>query len=119
MAAVVGLNEAIVLQQLQYWLDDSIHEHDGRRWIYNTYAEWQAQFPFWSEKTIQRAMKNLIERGLVVMHRFNKQDWDRTNWYAIEYSEVNRLMDEECPKVYAICEEKRIAIATKHKGRRS
>lgn len=117
LAAIIGLEEAIVLQQLQYWLDGSTHEHDGRRWIYNTLGEWQAQFPFWTERVLQRIMKSLVARGLVVVHRFNKANWDRTNWYAIEYEEVEKLADE-CKNVYRSSEEKRIEIATRRKARK-
>ena len=40
LAAKIGLNEAIFLQQLHYWLVKSKHEHDELRWVYNTYEEW-------------------------------------------------------------------------------
>src|SRR5699024_12396798 len=42
LAMKIGLNEAIVLQQLHYWLRDtnSGMECDGVRWIYNTTEQW-------------------------------------------------------------------------------
>ena len=46
LAKKVGLNEAIFLQQLQYWLSESDHIHDGYKWVYNTYESWNKQFPF-------------------------------------------------------------------------
>ena len=35
LAQRIGLNEAIVLQQICYWLEDTTSgvEHDGKRWI--------------------------------------------------------------------------------------
>lgn len=66
LAAVIGLNEAMVVQQLHYWLRRSKHEHDGRKWIYNTLGEWQVQFPFWNEATLQRTMKSLVALKLNV-----------------------------------------------------
>ena len=47
LAMKIGLNEAIVLQQLHYWLRDtnSGMECDGVRWIYNTTEQWLEQFP--------------------------------------------------------------------------
>lgn len=112
LAAVIGLNEAIVLQQLQYWLKKSKHEHDGRRWIYNTFEEWQCQFPFWTEKTLQRIMGNLVRAELVVVKRFNRQSWDRTNWYAIEYDNVHAL-DGAGQKILAESQAKKDALARK------
>ncbi len=63
LAMKIGLNEAIVLQQLHYWLRDtnSGMECDGVRWIYNTTEQWLEQFPFWSESTLKRALPTFIE----------------------------------------------------------
>ena len=45
LAAVIGLNEAIVLNQIHYWIEknrgDEMHYRDGRTWTFNTYKEWQ------------------------------------------------------------------------------
>src|SRR4051794_20403714 len=81
LAVVIGLNEAIVLQQFHYWLIDSKHLYDGRPWIYNTLSEWQAQFPFWTERTLRRAIKNLKNQELIRIEQFNKKYCDRTNFY--------------------------------------
>ncbi|RVR60047.1 DUF4222 domain-containing protein, partial [Citrobacter freundii] len=53
LAYSIGLNEAIALQQINYWLQEtkSGMESDGVRWIYNTTEQWLEQFPFWSEST--------------------------------------------------------------------
>ena len=40
LATAIGLNEALMLQQIQYWLSRSDKEIDGRYWIYNTYEAW-------------------------------------------------------------------------------
>lgn len=47
LACRIGLNEAIVLQQLHYWLNEtnSGTEHGGIRWVYNTTEQWLEQFP--------------------------------------------------------------------------
>lgn len=116
LAAVVGLNEAIVLQQLHYWLRKSRHEHDGRVWVYNTLAEWQVQFPFWNEPHLQRTMKSLVDKKLVVVHRFNKQNWDRTNWYSIEYDTITR-MERQAEETLKKGREKKLAIETKRRLR--
>jgi len=91
LAVAIGLNDALFLQQLHYWLRRSDHEHDGKRWVYNTYEEWKDQFPFWSLDTMQRIAKRLVDRGLVEIHQFTKMDWDRKNWYAINYDKLETL----------------------------
>jgi hypothetical protein len=43
LAMKIGFREAIILQQVHYWLTKSLHIIEGRRWIYNTYKDWQKQ----------------------------------------------------------------------------
>lgn len=91
LAKVVGLNEAIVLQQLHYWLQESNHYIDGRRWIYNTYEDWEKQFPFWSNKTIRRTITKLENDGLIITGNYNKLKIDKTKWYSIDYQKLSIL----------------------------
>lgn len=89
LAVAIGLNEAIVLQQLHYWLNPKRNvgeEHDGRRWVYNTYENWKTNFPFWSLRTIQGIILKLEKEGLIEStDDFNKDYRDRTKWYTINY----------------------------------
>ena len=109
LALVVGLNEAIILQQLHYWLRKSAHFQDGRPWVYNTYEQWTEQFPFWSVDTVKRAIKSLEERGIVLASNYNKHPMDRTKWYSIDYdrlAEVARTareprVEEQQPEYFA------------------
>lgn len=85
LAKEIGLNEAIILQQIHYWLNNSKHNHEGKCWIYNSYKEWQKQFPFWSNATIRRAISSLEKQNLLVTGNFNKAGFDKTKWYTIDY----------------------------------
>ncbi len=85
LAAAIGLPDAIILQQLHYWLQQSRHVVEGQRWVYNTVADWHQQFPFWSERTIRTILARLEERGLVVTGSFNQRAFDRTKWYRLDY----------------------------------
>ena len=91
LAEKIGLNEAIMLQQIHFWLTRKPHEKDGRQWIYNTYAEWATQFPFWSESTIKRTIRSLEKKGLIITGNFNKVKIDKTKWYTIDYEKLERL----------------------------
>lgn len=88
LAERIGLNEAIVLQQICYWLEDTNSgvEHEGKRWVYNTIEEWNEQFPFWSSDTVKRALTSLRKHGLIEVEQLNKKQHDRTNFYSINHA---------------------------------
>jgi DnaD/phage-associated family protein len=85
LAEKIGLNEAIILQQMNYWLQKSKHEYEGKHWVYNTYEEWQEQFPFWSKSTIVRCITKLEKLGYLTTGNFNKSPIDKTKWYTINF----------------------------------
>ncbi|UYL93785.1 DNA replication initiation protein [Geobacillus phage vB_GthS_NIIg9.7] len=93
LAVKVGLNEAIILQQLHYWLKDSKNVRDGYTWVYNSYEDWHEQFPFWSVRTIKRIITGLENKGIIVSGCFNKMKADRTKWYRIDYKKLNEVIN--------------------------
>ncbi|OQM47511.1 replication protein [Anoxybacillus sp. UARK-01] len=95
LAKTVGLNESIILQQLHYWLERSTHTYEGYKWVYNTYEEWQEQFPFWSESTIRRIITKLEKQGLIITGNFNRSKIDKTKWYRINYEKLQQLQEEQ------------------------
>lgn len=94
LAYSIGLNEAIALQQINYWLQEtkSGMESDGVRWIYNTTEQWLEQFPFWSESTLKRTFTRLKTLGVLKIEQLNKSQRDMTNFYTINYE--SELLDE-------------------------
>ncbi|MCG0832904.1 phage replication initiation protein [Lactiplantibacillus plantarum] len=88
LAVKVGLNEAIVLQQFHYWLNRSNNERDGYKWIYNSYTSWHKQFPFWSIKTLKRAITSLEKDEFLISGNYNKAGFDKTKWYRINYEKL-------------------------------
>ena len=94
LACRIGLNEAIVLQQIHYWLNEtnSGTEHGGIRWVYNTTEQWLEQFPFWSESTLKRTFASLKSLGVLRREQLNKSKRDMTNFYTINYE--SELLEE-------------------------
>ncbi len=94
LAYSIGLNEAIALQQVNYWLQETNSglERDGVRWIYNTTEQWLEQFPFWSESTLKRTFTRLKSLGVLKVEQLNKSQRDMTNYYTINYE--SELLDE-------------------------
>lgn len=94
LAVGVGLNEAILLQKIHGWLQCTPKEHVGRNWIYNSYRSWHEQLPFMSETSIKRAIKNLIDKEIIITENFNKNSFDKTLWYSIDYEKLTKLIDD-------------------------
>lgn len=98
LAEKIGLHEAIILQQVHYWIVINIKNgrdfRDGYYWTYNSYPAWQKQFPFWSIPTIKRTFAGLEKTGLLISGNFNKTSMDRTKWYRIDYEKLESLIPE-------------------------
>jgi len=92
LACQIGLEEAIILQQVHYWLLRSKNEFDGRPWVYKTYAEWQNEFPFWSIPTIRRKISGLEKNGVLLVGNYNQYKLDQTKWYSINYNKLDKTL---------------------------
>jgi DnaD/phage-associated family protein len=89
LAEAIGLNEAIFVQQLHFWLNNKkTKERNGKKYVYNSYKMWKDQMPFWSESTIKRTVKSLEESELVVREYFSKGTLNRTSWYTLNYDKL-------------------------------
>ena len=69
LARVIGLNEAIFLQQLHYWLLKSSTYFENKKWVYKSIKEWENEFPFWSNSTIKRAINSLKKREVLLIKK--------------------------------------------------
>ncbi|PFZ02324.1 hypothetical protein COL75_16550 [Bacillus wiedmannii] len=85
LAVKIGINEAIVVQQVHYWLERSNHDFDGKKWVFNSLDKWCEQFPFWSKRTLERIFKKLEDENILIVGNYNKLSFDRTKWYSINY----------------------------------
>ena len=92
LAVQIGLNEAIFLQQVQYWIsrEAGILDEFGCRWIYNTVKQWRDQFPFWSESTIKRTIRSLEEQEVLLSTTIGDA-FNKTKAYTINYERIEEL----------------------------
>lgn len=96
LAKKLGINEAIVLQQLHFRLQKSPLKYEGYTWYNHTYAKWQKQFPFWSEKTISRIFLNLEKDQIIVSSQeYNPIKTYKTKYYRIDYDVLSVVLKEE------------------------
>ena len=86
LAALYGLDEAVMIQYLQGWIRHNRNKgsnlHEGKTWTYNSLARFAEMLPFWSFKQIRRILSSLRRQGVLTVGHFAKFWSDRTNWYA-------------------------------------
>jgi len=87
LAATIGLNEAIVLQQVHYLLDSGVNKNyqEGYFWFDSSYEEWQKKISFWSIRSLRRIIKSLEFEGFLISKKFNLNNLGKTKCYTINY----------------------------------
>jgi hypothetical protein len=101
LARAIGLEAAVVLQQLHFLIRLKIERHrehpeerardihDGHVWVWNTYDKWQENyFPFLSVRSLQRIFLNLENTGLILVGNYNDSNLNKTKWYSINYDHL-------------------------------
>ena len=82
-----GIEEAILLSNFEYWITKNKANNqnffDGYYWTYNSKKALTLLFPYMTDRKIDYAINNLINQGLIIKGNYNKNDFDRTLWYAI------------------------------------
>lgn len=91
LAMTIGLKEAMILHQMHYWLNSDRNSNikNGRHWVYNTYEQWKHQFPFWSERTIQRSILNLEKAN--ILDTYLSGGYRKVKYYTINYDQMKHL----------------------------
>lgn len=117
LAEKIGLNEAIILQQIHYWIEKNKEKEnnysDNKYWVYNSYKNWKNQFPFWSIPTIKRIIYNLEGKELLISANYNKMKADRTKWYTINYDILDKIgqsLYQNDTTIVSNCTEQRIKM---------
>ena len=104
LARELGLNEALVLQQINYWIEinkkSGKNYHDGKYWTYNSIRAWQENdFDYMSFDTVKRTFSKLEKAGYLLVGNYNKDPRDKTKWYTINNDKLEELyMDMDLKK---------------------
>lgn len=92
LAVMLGINQALILQQLRYLMDSQEEVEneyvfiDGRWWVYHSYAQWKTKhFPWLSDGTIKNAFLKMEQDGYVLTMQSVKHKSDRRKWYTIDF----------------------------------
>ena len=100
LARVIGLYEAIVITQIHQWIEynrkNNKNYEDGFYWTYGSMEKWHKEYfdVIGSVKTLRRVFKNLEEKEYLIVGNYNKLNFDRTNWYRVNYEKFNVLKKE-------------------------
>lgn len=100
IAEKYGINAAIILQNMYYWIEknraNEKHFHDGYYWTYNSLKAFEELFPYMSTKQIRGALEKLEEEGIIVCGNYNNSTYDRTKWYAITEAGYELFQEGKC-----------------------
>jgi len=94
LAVRVGLDEAIVMQQLRYWLADERKPpiRDGQRWVCPRDIDFFAPMTHRSVAILEKVLRRLEQAGLVrASDRYNAMPGDRTKWYTLDFEAIEQL----------------------------
>ena len=87
VAAEVGVNAAVVLENIAFWVRANRkagrHKHDGKHWTYGSTRHFAELFDYLSEKQVRGALDKLITCGYVETGNFNRSAYDRTRWFTL------------------------------------
>ncbi|PAX53447.1 hypothetical protein [Brunnivagina elsteri] len=98
LAAEIGLEEALILQQIHYYCQISKHvKDDGRIWFWKTLNDWGETLPFLKPSKIRRAIANLKEKfKLIDIRRHSEKTWYQANWFTINVENLEALWNSIC-----------------------
>lgn len=92
-----GIEKAILLQNLRFWLDhakaNNRNVYDGYHWIYNSAEAFAKLFPYMSSKKIAKLLKELEIEGIIKTGHYNKSAYDRTKWYTMSGYSISQIRE--------------------------
>ncbi|MEG3875764.1 hypothetical protein QT972_00070 [Microcoleus sp. herbarium7] len=112
LATAIGLEEATVLQQLYYCLQNpklTGTQANGQKWIRNLIEcrdaekqqraeehgkaiDWLSNFPFLSPYKIRRIFAKLERLGLIISNKLRATKWDHCKYYTINQDKLTELL---------------------------
>lgn len=92
LATEIGLNQSIVLLQIDFLIAHTNYIREGLPWIRMTVQEMKSEyFDFWSDETLRRTVQDLKDRKLIRIANFNRRGFDRTQWITLDVAGCSKL----------------------------
>ncbi len=109
VAVLLGSVElAILVRHFAFWVrfnrmkkgKKNPNLRDGRCWTYQSRADIQIHFPYWSVDEVRRLCEKLVEKGVLITANYNRNPHiNKTLWYAFK-DEKHWGVDENSKNVY-------------------
>lgn len=97
IAKELGVNEAILIHNLFFWIKKNeanrVNIHNGRVWTYNSTTAFSELFVYFSKSQISRILKKLEDKDIIEKGNFNKNKFDKTNWYSFTDNGISMLQN--------------------------
>lgn len=85
--ALESVEAAILYSDLVFWLSINASNPDvikeNKVWSYSTHKQIAERLGYLNERQVKYAMEILVEKKLIIKGNFNKNKFDRTNWYTL------------------------------------
>lgn len=95
LAAKIGRNEAICLQQVYYWMGIGGGKViDGIKWFWKTYEQWSEEMQV-SVSTVRRVIANLKNLDLISVDKLSAKTYYQANWYTLNKDALDVLIQNE------------------------
>lgn len=88
LAEVWGVDIAVLMEQIVYWLRLN-SKKPGMRinekvWFYQSVQNLHDNyFPFWTQRQIEKLLEYAVKNSLLLTGNFNKRKYDKTKWYTV------------------------------------
>jgi hypothetical protein len=100
LAEVIGVNEAIVLQQIWFYInvnrenESDRHYHEGKWWVYNSYEQWAKKFFRWlTPRGVQNVILHLEKLKILESTQGVSDKYDRRKWYTVNRDVLETVVD--------------------------
>lgn len=97
LAVKIGINEAVFLQQLHFWLVRAKNSIDGKKWVYKTFEEWRKEMPFLSVRTLKRVVSNLKKKKLIIAKQKVHKQWYTIDYETLKIIELEDIKNDDLP----------------------
>ena len=82
---VSGTLLSLVYQRLSFWGRYANYKHNGKRYFWKSTEELGNEIKY-SRKQVERAIKVLLELGMIIREKLNKRNWKQVYYYFLPHS---------------------------------